>query len=61
MTQINKVLELLRREAELGPKDDLHCIQCRELFSPKNTHTEAGWRETKISGFCEDCFDGVFQ
>jgi len=33
------------------------CYCCGEPFSPDNTHTAAGWRETQISGLCEDCFD----
>lgn len=35
------------------------CVLCGEEFSDKNTHTDAGWKETKISGMCEDCFDDV--
>ena len=36
------------------------CIKCGEDFSDKNTHTVAGWKETRISGMCEDCFDELF-
>jgi len=36
-----------------------HCIKCREGFSPSNVYTDAGWRETKISGLCERCFDEI--
>lgn len=35
------------------------CVGCQAPFSDANTHTEAGWRETQISGLCEDCFDAV--
>lgn len=28
---------------------------------PERTHTVAGWRETQISGSCEDCFDNLFK
>lgn len=36
-----------------------HCIICDESFTEKNCFTDAGWRETQISGLCESCFDGV--
>jgi len=36
------------------------CIKCGEAFSDKNTHTAMGWKETRISGMCEDCFDKLF-
>lgn len=36
------------------------CIKCGEPFSDENTHTAAGWKETHITGMCEDCFDGLF-
>jgi hypothetical protein len=36
-----------------------HCLRCGDQFSPANTFSEAGWRETEISGFCEACFDEV--
>lgn len=36
------------------------CNVCREPFTEKNVHTEAGWREVKISNTCEDCFDEMF-
>jgi len=38
-----------------------HCIQCREPFSANNVFTEAGARETKISGICEACWDKLFE
>lgn len=37
------------------------CIQCREPFTAKNVFTDAGWRETKISGLCEQCWDNLFK
>jgi hypothetical protein len=37
------------------------CIQCREPFSDKNVFTDAGRRETKISGLCEKCWDELFK
>jgi hypothetical protein len=36
------------------------CINCKEVFSKENTRTPQGWRETQISGFCEDCYDEIF-
>jgi len=39
---------------------NLTCSACRKLFSNANTHTALGWKETQISGFCEDCFDALF-
>ena len=35
------------------------CISCKQRFTDNNVHTDAGWRETQISGLCEDCFDGI--
>jgi len=52
--------ELARATFGAAPKDiPGHCIQCREGFSPSNVYSEAGWRETKISGLCERCFDEI--
>lgn len=36
---------------------ETRCFMCGEAFGPANTRTEAGWRETQISGTCERCFD----
>lgn len=36
------------------------CVCCKNEFSSENTHTELGWKETQISGMCEDCFDNLF-
>lgn len=36
---------------------DSHPMVCEQPFSDKNTHSADGWRETQISGMCEDCFD----
>lgn len=33
------------------------CICCMDSFNKDNVHTVDGWRETQISGMCEDCFD----
>lgn len=37
-----------------------HCVRCSQLFSDANVKTEAGWKEIKISGFCELCWDKLF-
>ena len=34
------------------------CINCRELALPK-CYSDAGRREYKISGLCEQCFDEI--
>lgn len=44
-----------------GKTEAEHCVQCKQPFSDSNTHTEAGWKETKISRMCEDCFDKIFE
>lgn len=36
------------------------CLDCREKFSPENVTSPAGWRETQITGMCENCFDHLF-
>jgi hypothetical protein len=35
------------------------CISCHSPFSSTNTHSDMGWRETQLSGLCEDCFDSL--
>lgn len=49
-------VELMRSEAQ----PQVRCLACGEAFTAKNAHTAAGWRETQISGMCEDCFDELF-
>lgn len=36
------------------------CRTCKKEFSKLNTHSTLGWRETQITGDCEDCFDALF-
>jgi hypothetical protein len=36
------------------------CIGCGHAFSEENVHSDAGWREVKLSNMCEDCFDALF-
>jgi hypothetical protein len=38
----------------------LSCSDCGAGFSALNVHSAAGWKETQISGMCEDCFDALF-
>lgn len=38
-----------------------HCILCKNTFSRDIVHSPRGWAETQISGFCEDCFDKLFE
>lgn len=33
------------------------CIACKNPFTDENVYSSAGWRETRISGMCEKCFD----
>lgn len=37
--------------------------KCQNCDGPHKdrTHTKQGWLETQISGWCEDCFDGLFK
>lgn len=45
------------REKLFGKTEPGCCVDCKQPFSDLNVHTEAGWRETRISGLCEDCWD----
>ena len=38
----------------------LKCMVCHKPFSGANTTSRMGWRETQISGYCEKCFDSLF-
>jgi len=51
--------EELKRHLENGEPLWTECLRCKKTFSSENTHTNLGWMETQISGFCEDCFDEV--
>lgn len=37
----------------------LKCVKCHFPFTETRVHTPAGWRETQITGMCEDCFDAA--
>jgi hypothetical protein len=60
----NKLNQLKRQLAEdcYGEQPNgKTCLECKQPFSDRNTHSEAGWKETQISGLCEDCFDALFE
>lgn len=37
------------------------CVTCERPFTNDNVKTAAGWRETQITGICEECFDSLFE
>lgn len=41
-------------------RDGKTCIECNEPFTSKNVFTALGWKETKLSGLCESCWDKLF-
>lgn len=47
-------------ESIYGKTPEDCCVRCKQPFSDSNTRTQAGWRETKITKLCEDCWDGIF-
>jgi uncharacterized protein YbdZ (MbtH family) len=58
MNRPNSYEEFLRL-TKLDPAKYTKCVNCSEPFSDKNVKTPGGWRETQISGLCEDCFDYI--
>jgi len=38
----------------------IRCTDCGDGFCPTNVITSRGWKETQISGMCENCFDLLF-
>lgn len=36
------------------------CVDCKERFTAANVQSPAGWRETRISGMCENCWNALF-
>lgn len=41
-------------------KEQNKCISCsQEFVQDVNVHTDLGWKETRISGLCENCFDDI--
>lgn len=59
--QIQEFIDNMARLAFGHAPSDIpgHCISCKEPFSDSNVFSEAGWREIKISGLCERCFDEI--
>ncbi len=39
--------------------EDDTCVNCHKPFTKANVKTPAGWKETKISGLCEVCFNEI--
>lgn len=37
------------------------CVLCNEEFSNRNVFSTLGWKETKISGICENCWNKKFK
>lgn len=58
---LQKLVDGLAREVFGRAPSDVpgKCIACCCPFNEHNVFTEAGWRETKISGLCEKCFDEI--
>ncbi len=54
-------IEEFRDLAATSGKTFLKCITCEQPFTKENVTTAAGWRETQISGICEECFDSLFE
>lgn len=46
---------------EAGMQIQCTCISCGAEFSPENVRSSAAWRETQISGMCENCWDELFE
>lgn len=38
-----------------------YCQMCGSGFTNKSVFTSLGWRETQISGWCEECFDALLK
>lgn len=56
--ELNKILSDLDIKFKLNPNK---CVFCEEDFSSKNIFTKLGWKESKISGICEKCFEEAFK
>ena len=42
-------------------RSEARCLHCGQPFSKENVFTSEGMAEIAISGFCEKCFDGLFE
>jgi len=58
-THLENLKDNLRNQINPAPVAG-HCIKCKQPFTDANVFTAAGWRETKISGVCEKCFDTMW-
>ncbi len=56
---INSYDEFLNCQDEDNLK--IECCNCGVSFSPSVVYSQAGWRETQISGLCEVCFEDITQ
>jgi hypothetical protein len=54
------IVDILPAEMQQRLKSGV-CISCGQPFTDGNVHSDAGWRETQISGMCEDCFDTLLE
>jgi hypothetical protein len=52
------IIEQILRERDDAVTEGV-CAICGQAFSDQNVYTELGWKEIKISGLCEDCFDRI--
>jgi hypothetical protein len=60
MNDLEKAKEGVRERAGLEKKDGRRCVCCKkELQMGINVFTNAGLKETHISGFCEICFNNL--
>ena len=58
-----KLIHIFPKEQQLNILDRRQrhvCITCAQPFTDANVYTALGWKETKISGMCEECFDDLF-
>lgn len=42
-------------------KSEARCLLCGDPFSKDNVFTTDGMKEIAISGYCERCFDSLFE
>lgn len=58
MTKLDDLKRNMAEQCYGRQPDGKTCIDCnRPPVQGDNMTTEAGWREFKISGLCESCFD----
>lgn len=44
----------------IGERRFRFCFHCKADFTGENVRTPAAWKETQISGMCENCWDELF-